>query len=53
LRNRALLRIAKNGSTDPHATLKEMYVAACEHTEDTALRRAYEDILGWPEPTGA
>ncbi len=53
LRNRVLLRVAKNGSGNPQATLREMYIAACEHTDDKDLRRAYEDILGWPQPTGA
>jgi len=53
LRNRVLLRVARNGSANPQPTLREMYVAACEHTDDKDLRRAYEDILGWPQPTGA
>jgi hypothetical protein len=48
-----LLRVAKNGSDNPQVTLREMYVAACDHTDDKDLRRAYEDILGWPQPTGA
>jgi hypothetical protein len=51
LRNRVLLRVAKNG--DPAAVLKEMYVAACDNTDDKDLKRAYADILGWPTPTGA
>jgi hypothetical protein len=30
-----------------------MYQAACDHTDDSQLKAAYEDILGWPQPTGA
>jgi hypothetical protein len=52
LRNRCLLRVAHNGG-DPPPTLKEMYAAACDATDDTQLKEAYVDILGWPQPTGA
>ena len=52
LRNRALLRIAADGG-DPAITLKEMYVAACDHTDDQQLKEAYADILSWPQATGA
>jgi hypothetical protein len=52
LRNRVLFRVASNNS-DPAATLKEMYGAACDATDDSQLKQAYIDILGWPAPTGA
>jgi hypothetical protein len=52
LRNRTLLRVARNGS-DPFATLKEMYAAACDATDDSQLKEAYSESLGWPQPTGA
>lgn len=52
LRNRTLLRVARNGG-DAYATLKEMYAAACDATDDWQLKRAYEDSLSWPQPTGA
>lgn len=52
LRNRTLLRVAYNGG-DPSATLKQMYAAACDATDDSQLKQAYVDILNWPNPTGA
>ncbi len=51
MRNRVLLRVARDGSR-PNVTLDALWQAACEHTDDTQLARAYEH-LGWPAPTGA
>jgi hypothetical protein len=51
LRNRVLLRLAQDGN-QPAVTLNTLWQAACAHTDDTMLARAYEQI-DWPQPTGA
>lgn len=51
-RNKVMFRfIADNRA--PVATVRALYVAACDAGDDWQLKAAYADILGWPEPTGA
>lgn len=51
-RNRLMFRFVVDNRA-PLATLKALYTAACDATDDWQLKKTYIDILGWPEPTGA